>query len=125
MIEYELMPHQKHAVEQSLIKRDLYLAFEVGTGKTPAAINALRQKYAQHGRLMKTLIVAPVIVLKNWRVEFSKFSKITGGAIEILEGSIKKRRDRVMELKEASRIFVTNYEVFQSKEFLKAILQWK
>ena len=73
MIDYELMPHQKDGVYQASLKRDIYLAYEVGTGKTPTAINILRQKYANNNGLMNTLILAPVIVLNQWKNEFKKF----------------------------------------------------
>jgi N12 class adenine-specific DNA methylase len=91
MIEYELMPHQKEAVYTSMFKKELYLAFEVGTGKTPACINILRQRYTEHSGLMNTLILGPLILLKNWKKEFAKFSKIPPSAIHILQGPVKKR----------------------------------
>lgn len=123
MIEYELMPHQKEAVWKSTFTRDLYLAFEVGTGKTPACINILRQLYARHGSLQNTLILAPLIVLKNWKKEFGRFSKITPQAIEVLEGPVSRRIRRISELT-GPRILITNYDVFQNRDFLGAILKW-
>lgn len=123
MIDYELMPHQKELVYKSSFEPDLFIAWEMGTGKSCGTINVLRQRYAEQGRLMKTLILAPQIVLKNWRKEFSMYSKIPMKAIEVLEGPVKKRIKKVQECA-GPRIFITNYDVLQSEDLARAFVDY-
>jgi len=48
----------------------------MGTGKTRTGVEILRRKCAKEGRLLRTLILCPPIVVKNWKREFNIFSKI-------------------------------------------------
>ena len=123
MVEYELMPHQKEAVYQSTFKRDLFLAWEMGVGKTPTAINIMRQKYHAEGRIMRTLILAPLIVLKQWKKEIAKFSKISPNAVKILDQPVKKRIEIINS--GVGGIYIMNYDVMQSKDILLALTKWK
>lgn len=92
-------------------------------GKTPALINILRQRYSDRGALENTLILAPVIVLKQWKKEFERFSKIPQGAIEVLDGTVAKRLKKLAELK-GPRIVITNYDIFQNKDVVLAFKKW-
>lgn len=124
MIDYKLMKHQKDAVFKSDLQPDLFLAWDMGTGKSCATINMIRNRCQDAGRLRRTLIIGPRIVLHNWKREFDMFSKIPQKAIHVLDGTIKKRVEKVHALKEYPAIFITNYESFQKKEFCDAIKQW-
>lgn len=103
----------------------------MGTGKTGATINILRGRYALHGHLLRTLILAPPVVLKNWQREFGLHSRISNNMVVVLRGSGAKR---VHQLKEAvynedsqtydrSLILLTNYEALENKEIAQ-ILDW-
>lgn len=124
MIQYELMQHQKDAVWKASLNKDLYLAWDMGTGKSCAIINILRRKFVDANGLLNTLILAPVIVLKNWKAEFAMYSKIEQRAIVVLEGPVKKRIQAVKE-SQGPRIFITNYDALQDTTFAKALMEWK
>jgi len=86
---------------------------EVGTGKTATCINTLRYKYEYHGRLLKTLVLAPPIVLENWRREFLLNSHIPDEDILVLNGSQKMRCNTLYDKTNAyntPKIAITNYE---------------
>lgn len=123
MIEYEMMPHQKDAVWKSSFKPDMFLAWEMGTGKSCATINMIRQRFAEEKRMMKTLILAPLIVLKNWKKEFDLFSKINQKAIQVLDGPIAKRIDNIQGF-DGPRILILNYDALQNENLVKALLAW-
>jgi len=81
--------HQLDAVSNSYKLQDMALFWEMGTGKTRATIDILRHRYGANNRLMRTLILAPLVVCQNWKREFHKFSKVKD--IVVLDKSGKKR----------------------------------
>ncbi len=124
--------HQREAIVKSFEWRDVALLWEPGTGKSGATINILRGRYASYGKLLRTLILAPPVVLKNWQNEFKMHSKINQKDIIILRGTGQKR---IAQLKEAlydpqtetytkSCILLTNYEALINKEIFKYIEWW-
>ena len=123
-----LWEHQVQAIRAAEILPDLGLFFEQGTGKTRTTIEILRRRFAHEKRLLKTLIVCPQLVCKNWKDEFRLFSKINPNDIVILQDSQKKRVKRFIEnvgedLSRA-RIVITNYEALQMGDLFKLLLQW-
>lgn len=124
-----LWQHQIKAIGMAGISRDLGLFFEQGTGKSRTAIEVLRRRYAVHGRVMRTLIFAPIIVCQNWKDEFAKFSKIQPRDVVVLTNAGKARtRDFIKAVGDdlkAGKIIVTNYEAVQMPELYKLILSWK
>lgn len=117
------MPHQKEAIYQASFKRDLFLAWEMGTGKSCAIINILRRLYTDTDGVQNTLILAPLIVLHNWKKEFDMYSQIPQNAIVILQGPIAKRIEYINNIK-GPRILVCNYDAMQNQDFQKAILRF-
>lgn len=124
--------HQKKAVGFSFNHRDVALLWEMGTGKTKTTIDILRGRYATYGRLLRTLILAPPVVLKNWEREFRLHSRINQGSIVVLRGSGRKR---IFQLKEAvidpstnnydaPKIILTNYEALENKEIIQLLDFW-
>lgn len=124
MIDFKLMPHQKEAIEKSKNMPDIYLAFEMGTGKTCTTIQMIRARFTENKAIKNTIIVTPLITLKNWKEEFEKFSTIHPDAIHVLKGSTKKRAAQLKAIKEPA-IVITNYESFDSQEFFHAVKDWK
>lgn len=124
MIDFTLMKHQEEALYKSSFTPDMFLAFEMGTGKSCTTIQMIRARSAERGRLCKTLILAPLIVLKNWKKEFALFSKIDQNSIHILQGPIKKRTDFVHSQLGYSCIFITNYDSMQDETFVKKLKEW-
>jgi SNF2 family DNA or RNA helicase len=124
MIDYKLMKHQQDVVHQSFHEPDLFLAWEMGTGKSCATINILRQRFAENGRAMRTLILAPAVVLKNWKNEFQLYSKMDKNMIFVLDGPVKKRIAQIDSMKGFSAIFITNYDVMQDQKLVQSFLNW-
>lgn len=134
-MEYLIKPwdHQLQAIQKSDYVRDLALFFEMGTGKTGTTINILRKKFGAQRRLMRTLILGPVIVVKNWQNEFKMHSKIAEHDVVALTGPGKRREKTFQEYAidpqaltlTRSRIFVTNYEAMEMGGLFKLIQQWQ
>jgi SNF2 family DNA or RNA helicase len=118
------MTHQKEAIYRAQFEKNLFMAWEPGTGKTCATIQILRQKYQDAGALRKTIILAPKVVLNNWKAEFEKFSVIPKNYIHVLTGPIKKRTEFFKSMKAYSSIVVINYDAFQNQELCDAIKEW-
>lgn len=98
--------------------------FEVGAGKTMTCINTLRYKYMQHGRILRTLIVGPPIVMENWKREFLAHSNIPEDKIFILQGPGPKRIKMVEALPEEA-IAIVNYEAFgRMPKLIEALHKW-
>lgn len=125
--------HQERAIALSFKLRDMALLWEVGTGKTSACINILRGRYAAHKRLLRTLIFAPPVVLRNWKREFGMHSRINSHDIVILSNNGGKRlktlKDAIYDEGTFSysrpRILVTNYEAVQNKEVYSVLKLWE
>ena len=124
MIDFTLMKHQEDAIYRATFKKDLYLAWETGTGKTCTIIQIIRDKIKEIGRIRKTIILAPKVVLSNWKSEFKKFSGICPEDIYILKGSLKDRIEFVESLGNFSAILITNYDAFQNVAFTNALSHW-
>jgi len=85
---------------------------------------------------MRTLILAPPIVLENWKKELGLFSKIPAKHIVILHGPGKKRIETLKKIGKQSKIIITNYESltmggkkdmakrFNKGPLLEAIQEW-
>jgi len=128
MIDYKLWEHQKQGVERALQGREFAFFYDCGTGKTLTTIVVLRNIFAKNEKLLRTLILAPVIVLENWKDEWAKFSKVKKEHVLVLTGPTKKR---IAKLEAAVKkygeqlIIITNYEsLVASKEFFAAIAKW-
>lgn len=119
----ELWAHQKEGVKRALSQRDFGLFFEPGCGKTRTTIEILRHQYAANKTILPTLIVAPIVVVPNWRDEFLKYSKITADRIICLTGTGVKRAAAIKNA-QANQILITNYEALQMKEVFEALKAW-
>lgn len=125
MIEFKLMEHQRDAVWRSQFEKDLFLAWDMGVGKSCATIQMIRARSAEKGRLCRTLILAPLIVLKNWKKEIGMFSNIDQKTVHVLEGSVAKRTAFVKSQIGFSAVMITNYDALQNKDFVQALKEWK
>lgn len=126
-MEYLIKPwaHQLEAIEAASNKKEFGLFFDVGTGKTMTAINILRDKYAQHNKLLKTIVFGPPIVVENWRREFLVHSKISEKKIIPLQGSQKERVKTFKAHCAEPCIFITNYEALLMKDLYEEFCKWK
>lgn len=128
-VERELWTHQKVAIEAARNKDYFAFLFDCGVGKTATCIHVLRSKYASAERLLPTLIVAPVIVLENWKSEWSKFSLIPNEKICCLLGTAELRLTQFRKYREmfgSGFIAIVNYEMLVSSDkLLKELLDWR
>lgn len=103
-------PHQLEAIELAKDRDFFALFFEMGCGKTAAAINIMRWKMAQERRILSTLILCPVIVVENWRREIAaNAGQMVIDATQALSGRDKKAKQKQLA-KEGKHIFITNIE---------------
>lgn len=128
LVPFKIQPwkHQVQGIERALSQRDFAFFYDMGTGKTATTINTVRNLYKKNGRVMRTLILCPVVVCENWRREFYAHSQV-GHLIKVLHGPQKKRiEDFKMGIStKPQHIFTTNYEALQMKELTQLILNWK
>lgn len=124
-----LWNHQVEAIRRGLTSQDIFLAMEMGTGKSRTTIEILRRRYHENGRLMKTLIISPVIVCDNWKREFGMYSKINQKDIIVLTQSGKVRcREFIKAVGdnlERAKIIITNYNGLLMDDLYALINQWK
>lgn len=115
-LSYKIPPwvHQLKAIDKAKDMPHFALFFEQGCGKTGALINLLRYKYGIHHGILKTLILCPPIVVRNWVHEITLHSTIPDSKITALEGSQKLRLQTFKDSKNS--IFITNYESLLMEE---------
>ena len=94
------------------------------SGKTPLMVNILRHLFACNNKILRTLVLCPVIVVENWLREFKEHSYIS--KVHTLKGPGKKRVKEFMELTEmdTKRVFITNYESLQNNTLYEAFDFW-
>jgi SNF2 family DNA or RNA helicase len=123
-----LWQHQVSAIRKAEAVHSLGLFYEQGTGKTRTTIEILRRRFHANHRLLKTFIVAPMIVCDNWKREFAMYSKINAKDIIVLDGP---QKDRVKEFLRAvgdncakPRVIVTNYHGLLMNDLYALLLRW-
>jgi SNF2 family DNA or RNA helicase len=125
-------PHQEDIVHRSLDQKNLALLWEMGTGKTGGLINILRLQFARRKRVMKTLILTPLVTIYNWKEEFARFSRIPQDDILVLDCNGKRRNtllvkfltEKSTNLLEKNRIVIVNWEALQTKSFCEILHEW-
>ncbi len=126
-MQYRVPPfaHQLNAIEIAKSKRDLALFWEMGTGKTAAIINILRHKFAETKSVRRTLILSPLVTLRNWKDEFGVHSNIKTQDIVVLGGSGRKRlQDFDKYALNQNKIVIMNYDFMQNGEIVSRLLEW-
>lgn len=128
-----LWDHQKKIISMGLELSDLAIFADMGCGKSRSTIEIIRRRCGMEKRLMRVLIFAPKIVLKNWKHEFGMYSKINQSDIIILDKSGKHRADTMFnacfnentnELSKG-KVIITNYEAMEMTELVKIIKDWQ
>lgn len=119
-----LWEHQKEAIERVKGRAYYALFFDVGTGKTRAMIEILRDVYNQHQCILPTLIFAPLTICHQWREQIGQFSKIPLPNVKILVGPGVKREKMLSTV--GNDIVITNYETVQMGKVYEYIFrEWK
>lgn len=122
----KLWKHQEEAVKKAMTLNNMFIFFDIGTGKSATAINICRQIYARHGKVIPTLILAPSSILRQWQKEFGIFSKIEETRVHAVLDSGKKRVANLEKAFAISKdcILILNYEALLNEELYKKILIW-
>ena len=118
--------HQRQAFVRFREVDSFGLFFEQGTGKTLTIINILRWRFGVKGRVLRTLIFGPPIVVENWRREWCAFSQVDRRRVVALSGSMAKRIKTFRDAVAADRntVFITNYEALLKQELLDEFMAW-
>lgn len=87
---HEPWKHQLDGIAAASKVDHFAFLWEVGTGKTRAAIETVRRRSAAAGKTA-CLIVTPLITLDNWRREFERYAPELP-AVTVLYGDAAKRR---------------------------------
>lgn len=116
----ELWQHQKDAIEIAKSLDYYALLFDPGCGKSATAVHILRDKYNKHKKILPTIILAPPVVVSNWKNEFKMWSKIKPEKIILLVGTGKQRVDLIKSAPQDS-ILITNYESLNMPDLLTAM----
>jgi len=119
--------HQEAAIEKAKNLSNIMLNHDVGTGKTLSAINILRWKCAINHRLLRTLIICPIVVLDNWRKNIPELSKIDKRDVVVLKGSGKKKAAQIEKMTEnytREKILITNIESLQNEDVYQNLLKY-
>lgn len=131
-MEYLVEPwaHQLKAIDNARPRANYALFFEVGAGKTGTCINILREKFNAEKRFLRTLILCPPIVIKNWKDEFAKHSKVDPERIVLLTGpgtrriALLERHGFAGDGSRQGAIFVTNYETLLMPDLYAKLQAW-
>jgi len=120
----KLWKHQQHALYLSNEEDYYAYFFEQGTGKTLTAVTWLRYRCVRERRAIRTLILCPKIVIRNWASEIEENSKL-GSHVCCLTGTGKKRlNDFVSQRFIGKCIFITNYESLSMRDLYKMFLDY-
>lgn len=119
---------QQAAAAPLITERNEHALFmDPGTGKTATIIHGLRGWYNKEGAVRSTLILAPLVVLQNWKKEFLMHSNISENLILVLNESGPKRLRSFekMRRERCGFICVLNYEALQTEALFKELVLWK
>lgn len=120
--------HQLDAVEFFHDKKDGNLFMEMGVGKSGTAVLIYRNWCKKAGYMLRCLIVAPSVVLHNWKDEFGMFSKVPKEKIfPLTRGTGKQKAEiiynHVLPIIDGAIVNV-NYEALLTEELFTAIERW-
>jgi len=132
---FKLTPyeHQLKSIALSKELTDMGLLWGMGSGKTGCVINILRKKYTESSRMMRTLVLCPVVTINNWAREFDIHSYIKPEHVVPLaqrgsKGKIKRMNETILDPTTGTlsipKILIMNYEGLQSKEVFEIIRAW-
>jgi SNF2 family DNA or RNA helicase len=134
MEELNWWAHQSRAIARSANPQDpcfdnMALFFETGTGKTATTVRVIADKFNRAKRVMRTVIVCPIIVTENWPREITKYSKITRDKVFVTYNkNPKKRYDnlaKALKNNNGNMIIVVNFEGTLDKKLMDMLLAWK
>ena len=116
-----LWAHQVQALKMASGKRDFALFFEPGCGKTLTAIAISRFKMFMKRRPLRTLVICPPIVVKNWREEWLASSHFNEKEVVCLLGSGAKRKKTLEQSSDFAKVVIMNYESLLMKPLMQEV----
>lgn len=124
--------HQREVVRKATEpgRTGYALFWEMGLGKSFAAINILRVLFRRSRRVLRTLVLAPPVVLQNWAREIERFSHC-GDDTYVLTGTGKRKLQTFDECafdtndSPDGAIVITNYETLLNETIFGAFKQWQ
>lgn len=125
-----LWKHQEEAIKRADVsaKEGLGFAlfFEQGTGKTRTVLEILKRRFQENG-FLNTLILAPPVVVPNWKNEISQYTDFPESKILVLSGSGKDKTQQFLERykRGSSFIVVTNYEALLNTSLHLSLYNWR
>jgi SNF2 family DNA or RNA helicase len=125
-----LWKHQETALERIKSCDEFAFFWQMGCGKSRGAIEAWRLKCNTEKRFLRTIILTPPIVVRNWEDEFLKHSKVAQAKITLLTGSGKDRlkafnKHAYQNDTPQGQIMVTNYESLLMPDLFEAFQKWQ
>lgn len=105
----KLWEHQQKAVNLASGKNYFALFMDPGTGKSASLTTILRNIYNREGDIVPTIILCPLVVIKNWKKEILMWSKIPESKVILVTGTTAQKLEAI-ENAPALSILVTNYE---------------
>lgn len=122
-IPLEPWSHQKEGLLRAHNEPNFAFFFDVGVGKTFTSITSSRAKMARQGRAMKVLVITPLLTLRNWMMEWRKYSNIDHAKIIPLTGTGAKRAKTVKDNPKA-QVFIASYETTLMADVVRSLLEW-
>src|ERR1035437_1171908 len=119
-----LWQHQIDGIRNALAVHNYAFFMEQGTGKTRTVIETLDARFKERGRILKTLILTPPIVVAQFRGEWLRYADVKPRDVIVLQGPAKKRLKTFLENQKEPKIFITNYEAMMMKDLFQAFLEW-
>lgn len=114
-----LWAHQRAEVDAFAGKSERALLWDMGTGKTGAAIARLRYELETLTGVGKTLILSPPATLYNWEREFKIQDPHFPYKIGVVAGSTWQKKLKVLDAN--PDIMITNYESLDSDRVYEAL----
>lgn len=121
-----LWKHQERAIQRAKSLESFALLFDPGLGKTRTTLELLRHRYNSEKRIMRTLIVAPVITLRNWQNEFKLYTKVPLEKIVVLDGTGKTREKIIGSYllgQDPDKIAIINYEGLSTMKNVRGLIR--
>ena len=115
-----LRNYQKIGVDWLIDGDYKILADDMGLGKTLQSIKAI-EKLLNAGEFSKILIISPISLIKTWKIELKKWSKMIAFASVDQQNTDSKQ---LLELFENNQIIITNYEQIRKTDSYFSILDF-
>lgn len=131
-MEFKITPwaHQLKAITKAISLPWFAFFFEMGTGKTLAAVVTLRIRNNQAGRILRTIIFGPPLTIPQWQQAWYDNTDIDKKKVVPLYGHNKDRLKLFLKNayepdgKKRGCVFITNYESLLMPDLLDAFHKW-